>query len=247
MFHFWQCPDCGKGTDRLSSLDDEPPRCYHCESAFPRDDWGDGKRIVTVAICQCCGEEVKITRMNLSWSGPYYICNCGNVVAAIVEDAIVDPKDVLDPQWNPGLLRRAGQWNGWSLAICRTKRDFAIARLLCLMAQDEDRRFIYGSDQDHRVAVGLDDRGYFGYVMWTARSMPVLWQAFVLKNRQRAGLGGQMVRYWAERFAFPSVKQFGVEDPNEKGFGLLLKLGYVRIEGEETVWVKCRRVPWGFV
>jgi GNAT superfamily N-acetyltransferase len=248
VINFWRCPNCNQSRDMLFSGDSGLVNCYGCGASLPFEGWKDAKRLGLAAVCQGCGKNVLLTNLNLCMAtGCHHICpGCLNVVSVVCDENIVHPQDVLDPHWNPGLVRRADHYDGWSFAVCRSKKDFAVARLLNLIARDEDSRFIYGRDQEHKVGVGFDEQGYFGYVMWTFKTMPVLRQIFVLKERQRKGLGSRMLRYWAERYAFPYVEQFGVEDPNEKSMELYLKLGYVRREGGKIVGVKLERVPWGF-
>ena len=146
----------------------------------------------------------KITRINLNGAAPITFVTAAMLSPRLWRTPSSIPKKMFSI--HSGTLaysaRRAMEWMVISNLAEQSGISW-IARLLCLMAQDEDRRFnLLKGERDHRVAVGLDDRGYLDYVMWTARSMPVLVASFVLRNRQRAGLGGQMVRYWAERLRF---------------------------------------------
>jgi GNAT superfamily N-acetyltransferase len=248
-FALWRCPSCDRTWERLSWGADKLAKCQGCEGSFSEDQWRrDATEMREVAVCRNCGSELALTSWTVNMeTGCHHVCAaCGNVVAVVFADDTLQPKEVLDLRWNSTLFSRSRRLDGWSFGVCRYKRDYAVARLLNWMARDEDSRFLYGRDQDHKVGVAFDDSGYFGYVMWTFRTLPVLRQIFVLPERQRSGIGTRMVSYWAERFAFPYAEQFGVEDPNEKSMGLLLKLGYFRMDGESIMPVRAFRIPWGF-
>ena len=250
VFRFWQCPHCGQGRDSMYGAIGEPVRCYGCHGLFSEDLWIDAKRLGRAAVCGGCDAEVPIHRQTLRIdTGLHHVCSsCGNVVAVVCGNDLVQPQDVLRPEWLPTLLRRAAKVGELTFGECRSMREFAAARLLNLMARDDDDRFIYGTDHEHRVGLLLDDSGYIGYIMWTDRTAPVLRQIFVVPQRRRRGIGALLTEYWAQRFVFPRHEFFGIEGPNEKSIGLLIKLGYLRREVDGKVLeVKARSITWGFV
>jgi GNAT superfamily N-acetyltransferase len=133
-------------------------------------------------------------------------------------------------------------------AVCLSKKDHLVARVLFLLAQEEEESFIYGSEGEHRTLVVLNDQQYLGYLFWSenrgrlGKREPVLRQLFVRKEFRRQGIGTAMVQTWADRFAFPRASLFGVESPNTHSQSILVRLGYAHIEGENIVGTKCRFV-----
>jgi GNAT superfamily N-acetyltransferase len=182
------------------------------------------------------------------WECGFLLCEeCRNVVAVPFDGDFVNARVVLDLNWNPDLRSRAEAFDGGWFAVAQTTQDRAAVRLLEVLARNSDGRFLYGQQGQHNLGVAFDGHGYYGYVMWTHKTIPVLRQIFIVPERQRTGLGSKMVRHWAERYAFPHVERFGVEDPNQKAIGLYLKLGYITVEADGRVGeVLLYRVPSGF-
>ena len=197
----------------------------------------------TVAVCGQCGEDVELNNHRDN----FHACTCNNIVGMVYQSGHVNPRDVLDPKWNPGLIKEATQCDDWSFGVCRSEADFVLARLLIELAKDEDGRFLHAEGPDRKFGIAFDEKGYFGYVMWTNKTLPLLKQIYVLKERRRKGLGTKMLKFWAEQFAFPCAAEFGLEDPNEQANGLLVKLGYAKRVGDGLVYTRCGIAPWGLV
>jgi len=241
----WRCPGCSHLSYFLSGFG-TGVFCVSCGTISPSERWKPAKQLGTVVVCGGCGAEVPLIPSTV-WDSGFHVCDCYNVVAIPQGEDFVDPRAVLDLEWNSDIRSRAEAFEAGWFAVSRILQDRTVARLLQVLAKNDEGAFLYGNDNDHNIGLYFDANGYFGYVMWTHKTIPVLRQIFVVKERQRMGLGTQMIRYWAERFAFPHVEKFGVEDPNEKSMGVLLKLGYVRrgIAGT-LIGVRLKFIPWGF-
>ena len=127
-----------------------------------------------------------------------------------------------------------------------SKKDHPVARVLFWLASEEDRAFIYGRESEHHTMLALNDEGYLGYLFWSdnrsrssGKREPVLRQLFVRKEFRRQGVGTMMVEMWADRIAFPLAPKFGVESPNADTQGMLVRLGYAHIDGQNIVGTKC--------
>jgi GNAT superfamily N-acetyltransferase len=143
------------------------------------------------------------------------------------------------------MISRSETLGGWRWTVCRTKKEHLVARVLFLLAQEEEEGFIYGSEREHRTMVVFNDQQYFGYLFWSdnrgrsGKREPVLRQLFVRKEFRRQGVGTTMLQAWAELFAFPLASLFGVESPNAHTRRMLVRLGYAHTDGESIVGTRC--------
>jgi GNAT superfamily N-acetyltransferase len=104
---------------------------------------------------------------------------------------------------------------------------------------DEDKSFVFGDLGKYRAGLCFDKNAYHGCLIWSPGGVPVMQRMFVSPDWRGQGLGTHLVRYWAERFAFPRTKRFGVQSPNAKTVGILIKLGYVRRVGDLDHMARC--------
>ena len=217
---------------------------------MPFSNFGTAKVKRSVAICANCGEPVPLTFNNHSWGGPYYVCGtCKNVVAVYYGNRIATPERVLRVDWAPEMTARSEKFDRWQWAICRTKENSSWRRVLFLLAEEEEKSFVYGDEREHRTVIFFDDQQNLSYLFWSenrgrsGKREPALRQLFVRKEFRRQGIGTAMVQLWADRFAFPLADSFGVESPNAHTQEMLVRLGYAQISAENIVGTKCYFVP----
>ena len=92
----------------------------------------------------------------------------------------------------------------------------------------------------------MDDDQYLGYIRWSlgeGNNKPVLLQWFIVKERQRQGIGTMFLRYWAEKVAFSICDEFIIEGANEKTGRVLIKLGYAEPDGDDIKGIRCKFLP----
>lgn len=245
-FDFYECPQCHHRQESVSYGEDELASCYGCNEKMPVETFGMAKVKRSAAICAKCGESVPV--LNESMMGPYYACaNCDNLVAVSYGNhCVVSPEQVLRLDWRPEIVARSEALGIWRWAVCLTKKDHLVARILFWLASEEDGSFIYGLESEHHTMLALNDEGYLGYLFWTdsrsrssGKREPVLRQVFVRKEFRRQGVGTMMVEMWADRFAFPLAPKFGVESPNAHTKRMLVRLGYAHIDGQKSVGTRC--------
>jgi len=213
---------------------------------MPFNDFGMAKVKRSAAICANCGESVPFTPSNHAFGGPYYVCaTCNNIVAVYYGNRVASPEQVIHLDWSAEMISRSETVSRWRWVVCRTKRDHVVARVLFWLALKEEGSFIYGSERHHRAMLFFNDEQYLSYLFWSenrntsGKKEPILRQLFVRKEFRRQGIGTTMVQTWADRFAFPLASSFGVESPNEHTQGILVRLAYAHIDGENIVGAKC--------
>jgi GNAT superfamily N-acetyltransferase len=208
-----QCPNCVRTEeeDLLSPDSEGLIKCYICKVSTAPEQWICVHRQGPVAVCGLCGRDVRLTKSMLSLStGCHYFCpHCSNVVAARYAHKIVDIRDATKPSWNPELLRSAERVGRLRFGICRRQREHLVIRLLQRQAMGEENSLLFGDERKYRAGLCFDKNAYHGYLIWSSTQVPVLHQLFVHPDQRRRGLGTRLVRYWAERFAFPKTEHFG--------------------------------------
>ena len=202
-----------------------------------------------VAVCANCEKTVPLNSLNLSLDRPgIYVCpKCANVVAVKWgKNRVVSPAQALRLDWNPRMTARAKAFGIWRRSECHTKKEHLTAKMLFLIAQEEEMPFNYGSESGHRAMVALNEAEYLGYLLWsdhqdssTGKPEPVLRQLFVRPEFRRTGIGKAMVQSWADQFAFPIADSFGVESPNADARRMLIGLEYAREDEGDFVGTKC--------
>ncbi len=221
----------------LSPGDDNLVECYRCRGKFPVEGWKIAKSKRYVGVCAGCDNAVPLTPINIAIGAPFYVCSqCGNILAIRVASRIIQPTTILTFDWAKNMHARAERLAGSAYRVARvsTQAEHLIVLMLLQYAKEEEP-FIYGSKEDNHALLCMDDEQYVGYIRWSMgeeRNDPVLHQIFIIKARQRQGIGTMLLCHWAENFAFPFVEKFGVESPNHKSFGALVKLGYAERDGE---------------
>jgi GNAT superfamily N-acetyltransferase len=241
-FSFYKCPHCSHAQESLCYGKDELASCWTCKQRVPINDFGTAKVRRWAAICANCNESISLTPRNLS--GPFYICwKCENVVAVHHGNhRVVSPEQVLRLDWNPEMIARSQTVGNWRWSVCRTKKEHLVARLLFLLASEEESGFIYGLESEHHTMLAFNDEQYLGYLFWSdnrsasaGEKEPVLRQIFVRAEFRRRGIGATMVQTWAEQLALPVAPRFGVESPNGHTRRILVRLGYAHTDGESDL------------
>jgi len=244
---FYRCPECGDCQDVLCGIRDETAECFACNKSSLRGAFRIVKKNRVIAQCAHCGDEVPFVPSTVGLVGP--LCSnleCSNYVAVAHANTFVQPRLVLDPKWNRGLRGRAEHVAaGLLLVRCRSKKDHLILRVLQVLAKQDDPRFKFADPSEHSAALCLDAkrRKYLGFLIWTEDKTAVLRQLFVVNDERRKGHASKMVTFWIERYAKKLGDKFGIEGPNKAALKLHVKLGHVKIEGSDTVGVKCYFAP----
>ncbi len=105
---------------------------------------------------------------------------------------------------------------------------------------------MYGTYGEGRTILCMDDKEYIGYLRWSVRegrNFPILRQWYIAKEYQRKGIGLMLLKHWAEKYALRLTLTFGVEAPNHKTLGALVKAGYAKNKGKHVIGIRCRFVP----
>lgn len=200
----------------------------------------------SVATCADCRQAVPLTFSNHRWDRRYYICSsCRNIIAVEFGRGVVHPQEILRVTWSPGLVARAERIGRWRFGVCKTKRDHLVTRMLFLMASG-GRGELYLRQRKRASRVRSSQRPKLDRLRILVRKPRYVRgegagarQIFVKKGHRRKGAGTTMVRRWAERFAFPLARTFGVESPNSRTPGILVRLGYVEEHGEMITGKRC--------
>jgi hypothetical protein len=245
---YYRCPGCKSSVDMIFWGPDGLVECFRCNREFPHGDFRQVRRTKTIAECASCGREVPLIPSTFGMAGLGFICSgCSNYVAVLYGNRFVNPRSVLEVEWNPTIIRRGERvFSGERrFVVCRTAKDFLILKVLQAVVKEEDSRFLFARPNEHSAGVLLDSkrRKYLGFLVWTEGEYAVLRQIFIVEEDRRRGHAENMVRFWVERYADPLHAKFGIESPNEQATRLHLKLGHLKIEGDSYVGVKCFRVP----
>jgi len=245
-FPFLCCPECGDSQDLLFPDPNGIVECSACHSRRPSSEYKIVRKKVTVARCARCGKDVPFVPSTTGIVGPR--CTdfmCSNYLAVAYGNRFLDPKIVLDPAWNRGLVSRAQPISrGLLFGRCRSKRDHVVLTVLQVLAKQDDDRFKFGEPNEFRSALFFDSkrRKYVGFLIWTEDKMAVLRQLFVVKDERRKGYASRTVKFWVEHFANKLGDRFGIEEPNPTAMKLHAKLGHLRLRGSMAIGLKCNFV-----
>jgi len=154
----------------------------------------------------------------------------------------VQPKTALSLGWNRGIWLRATKVSDdLRFVRCRSRKDLLAVTLLQVLAKQEQSGFLFGEQSEHEAGLllrGSDNRRCVGYLIWTEEDAAIVRQIFVRLEERRQGLAAAALQFWVERFGGLS-QRFGVESPNEKTLGLLVKLGYAKWQNGGVIGDKC--------
>jgi len=113
---------------------------------------------------------------------------------------------------------------------------------LQVLAKHEESGFLFGEQSEHEAGLLLresDSERYVGYLIWTEEDdAAIVRQIFIKPEERRQGLAAAALQFWVERFG-GVPQRFGVESPNERTLGLLVKLGYARRQNGGVIGDKC--------
>jgi hypothetical protein len=250
---FWRCPQCGHLDEyrfwHSTTADGiKMCKCYVCQSEHPCDSFSRSKGRRRAVRCGQCSTDVTFTSNS---NGIGLICpKCKNYAALRHGRHYVNADIVADPTWNPALVARAQDVdNELKFALCLTRKDLAVVRLLQADAMKEESGFMFFHAEGQKAAFLLDGSAqqYLGYIIWSdtppfsqdPNPYPVLRQIFVIPVARRRGVASRAFKYWVEHYAAKVNDDFGVESPNEKTWGVLVKAGYAVEEGDEVLCEKC--------
>jgi hypothetical protein len=233
--NFYRCPECGQVQESIGYESDRLASCYGCGYQTTPEGFSDARVRRQIVLCGACDKAVEIIGRNHSMGGPFYVCHaCGNVVAFEYGKRVVSPRDVLRLEWSPQLRKRANDIGPWRWTVCKSKREHLVVQVLVSLAQADDESFLFPTGREDKAIVCFDNSSYIGYLLWSdchserkESREPVLRQVFVRSDWRRKGVAMDLIRTWADRFAFPLAPAFVVESPNEKTIGVLMKLGYL--------------------
>lgn len=243
---FFRCPKCGDCQDIILPNGNGMVECAVCQTRRPKDDFKTVSRKVTIARCARCGQDVPFVPSTMGIVGP--LCSsfeCSNYVAVAFGKQFFEPKIVLDPIWNRGIVFRAEPIApGLLVGLCRSKRDQVVLTVLQVFAKQDDDRFKFGDPSEFHSLLCLDSkrRNYIGFLIWTEDKTAVLRQIFVVRGERRKGHASSIVSFWVENFANKLADRFGIEEPNESAMKLHAKLGHLKLEGSTAIGVKCHFV-----
>lgn len=121
------------------------------------------------------------------------------------------------------------------------KEHLWLAAQFSLIAKNEDSSFrsLYFKEKNPKMYVITEKGIPAGYVYWNDFSDEerCLRQLFIRDKFRRKGLGSLLLEKTVEIES--KNKKFVVESPNSKSLGILLKLGYVKEEGDNLVGIRC--------
>jgi hypothetical protein len=242
-FPFLCCPKCGDSQDLLFPDLNGIVKCSACHSCRPSSEYKVVRKKITVARCGRCGKDVPFVPSTTGVLGPQCTdFKCSNYLAVVYGKRFLDPKIVLDPAWNRGLMGRAQPISPRLLfARCRSKQDHVALTVLQVLAKQDDDRFKFGDPNEFRSALCFHStrRKYVGFLIWTEDKTAVLRQLFVVKDERRKGHASRMVKFWVERFANKLGDRFAIEEPNATAMKLHAKLGHLRLRGSTAIGLKC--------
>jgi GNAT superfamily N-acetyltransferase len=242
-----RCPGCGNAEVALGVDDEGKCLCPSCRKRFSLASWSVLQHRLQVATCGVCGEAVVLTMGTLDDAG-LTICDnpqCRNIIAVRVSSRYLQPQALLSTKWSPALARRAQplESSRFRVAEVVTSNERLIPLLLCRVAQGERTGFRCWSElgDDMLLLACSDASRYVGYVFssFDDDGTAVLRHIFVDAAVRGQGLGTRLLRYWAETYALPRRKPFGVESPNGTTKHMLVKLGYARMDGTTMVGLVC--------
>lgn len=239
---FKRCPSCGACWETLTLEGDSLARCDRCRQSFPLANFTDIKLKRDIAVCAGCSADVPLTPDYAGSVG--YLCpECGNYVALHYGNRRVEPHTLLRVGWNRGLRARARKLtkNLW-FAKCSSQKDYLVITALQVLAQGDDPSFRFVSRDEHMAGILIaksNGASYGGFLLWTEDEHAILRQIFVASELRGQGHAAAALRFWVEHHADHLNDKFGIESPNEKSIGLLLKLGYARLENGATIGRKC--------
>lgn len=243
LFDFYKCPGCGYLSEEIMWGHDGNVLCPNCDNSFRKEAFTQVKEQATFVVCSECGEEMPLTEWRLGFIG--YLCDCDNYVAIPFEGQSVNPREILQLGWNEELSKSGLLLAGaCSVATCETPRDWQVLYLLQVIAKQENSEFRFASEPENDALLAFDPASgsYIGYLLWYEdheKKMATLNQLFTLPAQRRKGYAEAMVKYWVHDVAKKIEETFAVESPNEKTLALLLKLGYIREEGDQYVGIGC--------
>lgn len=242
----YECPICGHSQDDTFWGDDGLAECFGCHAQVPNEQFRRFQRRRMIAECAKCGSEVPLTSRYAGGFG--FICSeCSNYVAVFYGTQFVQPTQVLDVAWNRTVFERAEQMDSKRFCFLKfsTMKDYLVVQVLQQIVKQEDSRFLSVRAKEHQAGLLLDSRKqkYLGFIVWTEGEHAVLRQIFVGADERRKGHAKRLLKFWVGRYADRLNERFGVESPNRKAIRLLAKLGYLKIEVDKYVGLKCFFVP----
>jgi GNAT superfamily N-acetyltransferase len=243
---FYKCALCGDCYDLLTPDQRGLAHCFACNKSSPETTFARIKRKTVIARCAHCDAEVSFVPSTMGLIGP--MCSdfaCSNYLAVAFGKAFLEPRTVLDPNWNRGIRGRAQRVSaGLLFARGRSKKDQTVLQMLQVLAKQDDERFKFGDPNEFQSALCFDARRrkYLGFLIWTESNTAVLHQLFVVRDERRKGIASKMVTFWIENYAKRLGERFGIEGPNEAALKLHVKLGHIKIRGSDAIGVKCHFV-----
>jgi hypothetical protein len=198
--------------------------------------------------CASCGQEVPLITSTFGIAGLGFICSdCSNYVAVLYGNRFVNPRLVLDMNWNPSIVDRGQRVfsDQREFVTCKSAKDFLVLSVLQAVVKEEDNRFLFARPKEHCAGLLINPmrRKYLGFLVWTEGEYAVLRQIFIVEDERRKGHAENLVRFWVKEYAERLHDKFGIESPNEQATRLHLKLGHLITKGDSYFGIKCFRVP----
>jgi GNAT superfamily N-acetyltransferase len=194
-------------------------------------------------LCLKCKIEVSATPDNLDYATrTLYICpKCFDVLGIKYRKDTVLPKDLMNPGWNRRLKPSAVLISDdIYFSECKNEIDYLVLKLMQLKVKEECDAFNYFRVKEQQAGLLFNDKTYLGFKVWSVKEKTAIArQIYIVPEERRKGYGLMLMEYWVKNIADKVNEIFEVESPNRKSLGILIKLGYLKAEGEYIKNSKC--------
>lgn len=197
--------------------------------------------------CRKCQTKISATPLNCA-IGRFYICfNCRNVVAVKYNRKLFQPHEVMNSNFQSlDNLKQVGK--KISLVECHNLRTTLPLTMLQFLSKEERNGFLsFQSNYQNAILIYVQDE-CIGYLIWSFKKQEhegchVLRQIFIKKEYRLQNWGSFLIQKWQELYVSPNGKKFGVEDPNNITFKILIKLEYIIKEENDFIYIDCFIIP----
>ena len=237
----YECPICKVQREGINCSENNII-CYDCDNKFEKiEDFKIVKYKVPYIKCKC-KFKIEITPSNKCKS--MYVCfrmGCQKNVAIQYKNCIYNPQTIMKIKWNKSLLKRADKIDKLYFTICKTEKDFIIADYIQDLAKREDNSFMFMQRDVSKMGLLFDNKEIIGYIVWSklaTENLIRLNQMYIVPHKRKQGMATLLMKYWFEENS-KKYDEIAVESPNTISQKILIKLGYVKVEGDQIIGLKC--------
>ncbi|WP_209625492.1 GNAT family N-acetyltransferase [Methanobacterium petrolearium] len=238
---FLKCPNCNNVGHSLTGRGDGIWECDICKHQDIREKFPIIRIMKAVLTCSKCQTKIHDTP---SYGSRFFSCyECRNVVAVKYNKKFYQPTEIINTRFqSPESLKGLGR--GINLVECRNLRTTLPLYLLEFLSHEEENGFLSFKSKYQNAILLYVHNECIGYLIWSFKKRehdgcPILRQVFIKKEHRKKGWGSLLIQTWYNIYVTSNGGKFGVENPNNITFKILINLEHITKDKNNLEYKDC--------